>query len=167
MFCVFYILDHFFHSLSVESGLFRLKPKSGFLTQSTEDFLDSTFFGRVFRLGDPVEKLDFFDWICQSKNSVEKVYTCFLNPSHRSSNRKTQNTHPHTHTPIPSTIQQYNSSAPTLAWLSLLLLLAASQRGALLAPLASSVYHTTTAARAIHAILPTKATPAVVLVALG
>ena len=30
--------------LSVENGLFRLKPKSGFLTQSKESFFDSTFF---------------------------------------------------------------------------------------------------------------------------
>ena len=30
--------------LSVENGLFRLKPKSGFLTQSEKGFFDSTFF---------------------------------------------------------------------------------------------------------------------------
>ena len=54
-----------------------------------------------------------------------------------------------------------------LPWLSLPLLLAASQRGALLAPLASSVYHTTAVARVIDAILPTTATPAVGLAALG
>ena len=30
--------------LSVENGLFRLRPKSGFLTQSKKGFLDSTFF---------------------------------------------------------------------------------------------------------------------------
>ena len=41
------------------------------------------------------------------------------------------------------------------------------QRGALLAPLASSVYHTTAVARVIDAILPTTATPAVALAALG
>ena len=29
---------------SVENGLFRLKPKSGFLTQSKKGFFDSTFF---------------------------------------------------------------------------------------------------------------------------
>ena len=44
-----------------------------------------------------------------------------------------------------------------VAWLSLVSLLAASQRGALLAPLASSVYHTTAAARVIDALLPTTA----------
>ena len=30
--------------LSVENGRFRLKPKSGFLTQSKKGFFDSTFF---------------------------------------------------------------------------------------------------------------------------
>ena len=44
-------------------------------------------------------------------------------------------THPHAHTPIPGTTQQYHTTAPKLTWLSLLLLLAASQRGAFLAPL--------------------------------
>ena len=48
-----------------------------------------------------------------------------------------------------------------------MLLLAASQRGALLAPLASSVYHTTAVARFIDAMLPTMATPAVALAAPG
>ena len=54
-----------------------------------------------------------------------------------------------------------------LPLLSLLLLVAASQRGTLLAPLASSVYHTTAVERVIDAILPTTATPAVDLAALG
>ena len=78
-----------------------------------------------------------------------------------------QNTHPHAHTPIPGTTQEYQTTAPTLAWLSLLLLLAASQRGALPASLASSVYYTTAVARVIDAILPTTATPAVASAALG
>ena len=30
--------------LSVENGFFRLKPKSGFLTQSRKGFFDYTFF---------------------------------------------------------------------------------------------------------------------------
>ena len=30
--------------LSVENGLFRLEPRSSFLTQSNEGFFDSTFF---------------------------------------------------------------------------------------------------------------------------
>ena len=52
---------------SVENGLFRLKPKS-----------------RFFRLRIPTggssRKLDFFDWILQSKNSVEKVLHVFFEP---------------------------------------------------------------------------------------
>ena len=62
---------------SVENGLFRLKPKSGlsyavalteaqiraFLRSRKKAFFDSTFFDWQFRLADPVEKLDFFDWI--------------------------------------------------------------------------------------------------------
>ena len=109
------------------------------------------------RLSYPVEKLDFFHWICQSKNSVEKVLHLFFEPI--ASLIPPQNTPPHAHTPIPGTTQQYHTTAPTLPWLSLLLLLAASQRGALLAPLASSMYHTTAVARVIDDMLPTTATP--------
>ena len=61
--------------LSVENGLFRLKPKSGFLTQS---------------------KKGFFDWILQSKNSVEKVLHVFFEPI--ASLIPPPNTHPHGHT---------------------------------------------------------------------
>ena len=42
---------------SVGNGLFRLKPKSGFLTQSKKGFFGSIFFDGEFRLADPVEKL--------------------------------------------------------------------------------------------------------------
>ena len=77
------------------------------------------------------------------------------------------NTHPPAHTSIPGTTRQYNAIAPKLAWLSLLVLLAASQRDAFLAPLASSVYNTTAAARGIDAFLSTTATPTVALAALG
>ena len=114
---------------------------------------------------DPVEKLDFFDWILQSRNSVEKVLPLIFEPI--ASLIPPQSTHPHAHRPIPGTTQQYQTTAPTLPLLSLLLLLAASQRGALLAPLDSSVYHTTAVARVFDAILPTTATPAVALAALG
>ena len=150
--------------LSVENGLFRLKPK----------WLSYTVEKRAFRT--QLFSTEFSGWGIQSKNSTfltgsasrkaqsEKFYTCFFNPSHRSSHHQK---HPHAHTPIPATTQQYHTTAPTLAWLSLLLLLAASQRGAFLAPLASSVYHTTTAARSIDATLPATATPAVALAALG
>ena len=152
------LLGPFFsHSriLSVENGLFRLKPKSGPNRVQIGLFLHKSKNKRLFRLNfllffdlsfstgsyHPVEKLDFFDWICQSKNSVEKVLHLFFEPI--ASLIPPQKTHPHAHTSIPGTTHQYHTTAPTLPWLSLLLLLAASQRGALLAPLASSVYHTT------------------------
>ena len=128
--------------------------------------------------------------------SVEKLSRNFFSPvfaTHRIAHPTTKHTptRPHTHTryhtpipgttdpyqvpqthtryhrPIPGTTQQYHTTAPTLPWLSLLLLLAASQRGALLAPLASSVYHTTAVARVIDAVLPTTATPPVAWAALG
>ena len=60
-----------------------------------------------------------------------------FNPSHRPSHHKSTKAH----TPISGTIQQYHTSAPTLAWLlSLLLLLAARKHDKSLAPPASSVY---------------------------
>ena len=98
----------------------------------------------------------------QSKKSVEKVLHVFFEPI--ASFIPPPNTHPHTHT-------RYHTAASykalTLAWLSLLLLLAASQRGAFLVPLVSSVYHTTAAACDIDPMLPTTAAPAVALAALG
>ena len=100
-----------------------------------------------------------------SKNSVEKVLYLFFEPI--ASLIPPKNTHQHAHTPIPGTTQQYHTTAPTLPSLSLLLLLAASQRGALPAPPASSVYHTTAVARVIDAISPTTVMPAVALAALG
>ena len=63
-------------------------------------------------------------------------------------------TRPHTHIRCN---REVSYKAVTLAWLSLLLLLAASQRGAFLVPLTSSVYDTTAAARGINPILPTTA----------
>ena len=150
---------------SVENGLFRLEPKSGFLTQSKRSFFDSLCFDRVFRLGDPVEKVTSSTGSASRKTRSKKIYTCFFDPSHLISPPNTHPTRPHTHTRYHSTVSY---KALTLAWLSLLLLLAASQRGAFLAPLASSVYHTTAAARGIDPILPTTATPtAVALAALG
>ena len=99
------------HSYTVEKGLFRLN---------------------IFRLSFPAGG--------SSRKTQSKKFHLFLNPSHRSSNRKT-----HTHTPtdpyqVPH--NNYHTTAPTLPWLSLLLLLAASQRGALLAPLARPHTHT-------------------------
>ena len=123
-----------------------------------------------------------FDWRIQSKTSTFPTV---------SSSRKTQSkitpasgthriTHPTTkYTPRrPHTHSRYHRAvsynSPTLPHLLLLLLLAASQRGTLLAPLASSVYHTSSAvvllktvARFNDAILPTTATPAVAWAALG
>ena len=73
-------------------------------------------------------------------------------------------THPYQ---VPHSTVSYKALTP--AWLSLLFLLAASQRGAflLIAPLASSVYRTTAAARDIDPILLTTATPGIALAALG
>ena len=135
--------------LSVDNGLFSAEAQTG-LSYTVEKELS---------------RLDLLDWICQSKNLVDKVLHLFFEPI--ASLIPPQNTHPHAHTTIPGTTQQYHTTAPTLPWLSLLLLLAASQRGALLAPLASRVYHTTAVARVIDAIVPTTATPAVALAVLG
>ena len=90
--------------LSVENGLFRLKPKSGFLTQSKRGFSTQLF------------SAENSDWRIQSKNSTfstgsssrkirsKKFYTCFLNRSHRPSHHQTHTpTRPHGHTPIPGT----------------------------------------------------------------
>ena len=149
--------------LSVENGLFRLKPKSGFLTIHSRKIVQKELFrldffrlrfwtGRSSRKSLPVQKL--------SRKSFASVLTCRIA-------RAPPNTLPHAHTPIPGTTQQHRTTAPKLGRLSLLLLPVASQRGALLAPLASSVYHTTAAARGLDAILPTTATPAASLAALG
>ena len=140
--------------LSVENGLFRLKPKSSFFSRKR------AFSTQLFLTGNS-------DWRIQSKNSVEKVHTCFLNRSHRPSHHQTHThtaTRPHTHTRYHTAVSY---KALTLAWQSMLLLLAASQRGAFLVPLASSVYHTTAAARGVDPMLPTTAAPAVALAALG
>ena len=65
--------------LSVENGLTRLKPKSGFHTHSKKRLFRLNFFRlRIPTLAHPVEKLDFFDWILKSKNSVEKVLHVFF-----------------------------------------------------------------------------------------
>ena len=119
------------------------------------------------------------DWRIQSKNSnfstgsssgktqSKKFFTCVLNRWHRSSHHQAQThtaTRPHTHTKYHTAVS-YN--ALTLAWLSQLLRLAASQRGAFRILLASSVYHTTAAARGLDPMLPTTAAAAVALAALG
>ena len=136
-------------SYAVEKGLFRLN-----------------FFRLRIRLADPVEKLDFFDWILQSKNSVEKLlhmYSKMIASPIPPPNTHTA-TRPHTHTRYHTAVSY---KALTLAWLSLPLIFAASQRGVFLVPLASSVYHTTAAARGLDPTLPTTAAPAVALAAFS
>ena len=143
--------------LSVENGPFRSKPKSGFLMYAVEKGL---FRLNLFRLRIPPGG-------SSRKTQSKKFYTCFFNRSHRSSHHQTHThtaTRPHTHTRYHTAVSY---KVLTLAWLSLLLLLAASQRGAFLVPLASSVYHTTAAARGLDPLLPTTAAPAVALAALG
>ena len=80
--------------LSVENGLFRLKPTSGFLTQCRKRAFSTQLFST-----------ENSDWRIQSKNStfstgsssrnsqLKKFYTCFLNRSNRPSHHQT-----HTHT---------------------------------------------------------------------
>ena len=90
-----------------------------------------------------------------------------MNRSHRSSHHQTHThtaTRPHTHTKYHTAVSY---KALTLASLSQLLLLAASQRGAFLVLLASSVCHTTAAPRGLNPMLPTTAAAAVALAALG
>ena len=140
--------------LSVNNGLFRLNPKSGFLTQSRKGLSTQLF------------STENSDWRIQSKNSVEKVSHVFHEPiaSPIPPQNTLTTTRPHTYTRYHTAVSY---KALTLRWLSLLFLLAASQRGAFLVPLSSSVYHTTAAARGIDHMLPTTATPAVALAALG
>ena len=116
----------------------------------------------------------------------KKFHMCFFNRSHRSSHHRTHTytaTRPHTRNNRvfgkmgtepemrTETCTRYHTAvsykALTLAWLSQLLLLAASQRGAFLSMLASSVYHTTAAARGLDPMLPTTVAAAVALAALG
>ena len=143
--------------LSVENGLFRLKPKSGFFYAVEKGLFRFNFFRLRIPTGGSSRKT-------QSK----KFYTCFFNRLHRPSHHQIHThtaTRPHAHTRYHTAVSY---EALTLAWLSLLLLLAASQRGACSSsPLASSVYHTTAAARGLDPMLPTTAAPAVALAALG
>ena len=95
--------------LSVENGLFRLNEAQIGLSYAVEKGLFRLNFFRLrIRLADPVEKLDFFDWILlQSKNSVEKVLHVFFEPI--ASLIPPPNTHPHGHTPIQGTTAQYHT----------------------------------------------------------
>ena len=139
------------------NGLFRLNEAQIGISYAVEKGL---FRLNFFRLRIPTGR-------SSRKTQSKKFYTCFLNRSHHPSHYQTHThtaTRPHTHTRYHTAVSY---KALTLAWLPLLLLLAASQRGAFLVPLASSVYHTTAAARGLDPMLPTKAAPAVALAALG
>ena len=126
-------------------NFFRLRISTGGSSRKT----------RLFRLDPPVEKL--------SRKSFTRVFESIASPI------PPPNTHPHGHTATHHT--RYHTAvsykALTLAWLSLLLLLASSQRGAFLVPLASSVYHTSAPPRGLDPMLPTTAAPAVALAALS
>ena len=142
--------------LSVENGRFRLKPISGFLIQSKKSFFDSTFLDWVSDWGIQSKTFTFSTGPVSRKNRSKKFTPVSW------TRRIAHSTTKHTPTCPHPTTQQYHTTAPTLPWLSLLLLLAAIQRGALRTPLASSVHHTTAVeARVIDAIFPTTATPAV------
>ena len=137
-------------SCAVEKGLLRLNYF--LLTIPTDGKLENS----TFSTGS-------FSRKTQSKRS----YKCFLNRSHRPSQNQTHTltaTRPHTHTRYHTAVSY---KALTLAWLSLLFLLAASQRSTFLVPFASGVYHTTAAARGLDPMLPTTAAPAVALAGLG
>ena len=77
--------------LSVENGLIRLKPKSGFFTQSKKAF--ST---QLSSTENSDWRIQSKNWILQSKNSVEKVLHVFFQPI--ASPIPPPNTHPHGHT---------------------------------------------------------------------
>ena len=139
--------------LSVENSLFRLKPKSNFLTQSKKRLFRLNIFRLSFR-----HNLTFSTWYASQKKQ-SKTFIPIYNSSYRSSNSKT-------YTHIPGITQQHHTTAPTLASLLLMLLLATSQHGALQPPLTSGVYNTTPVALVIDAISPTTATPAVTAAAL-
>ena len=127
-------------SYAVEIGLFRLS---------------------FFRLRSPTSG-------SSRKTQSKTFYRCFLNRSHRPSHHQTHThmaTRPHTHTKYHTAVSY---KALALAWLSLLLRLASTQRGTFLVPLASSVYHTTAAAaRGLDPMLSKTAAPAVALAVLG
>ena len=108
---------------------------------STQKFLTEQFEARIQskRVVDSIG--------CASRNARAKK---FSNPPHRSSHNST-----YAQTAIPGTTQQYHYTAPTLAWLLLLPLIAESQRGTFLAPSDSSVYHTMAVSHGIDYISPT------------
>ena len=124
--------------LSVENGLFRLKPQSGFLTQSKKGFSTHFFLIENFDWRIQSKKSSFST--LQSKNSVENGLHVYFEPI--ASLIPPPNTNPHGHTathsyqvPHCSIIQGADAGLAIPAVASL----AASQRGAFLVLLASSV----------------------------
>ena len=94
-------------------GLFRLTPKSGFLTQSKKSFSAQLFSTEFSGWGIQTKNLTFSTGSASRKTQWEKLYTCFFNPSHCSSHHKA-----HTHTPIPGsyhTAVSYHSAGVGLA----------------------------------------------------
>ena len=157
----FWNFDTYFQAISYAVGF--VSRKRPFSTEAQ--------IGRSYAVENGLFRLNFFGLRIPTggssrKTQSKKFYTCFLNRSQISSHHQTHThtaTRPHTHTRYHTAVSY---KALTLAWLSQLSLLAASQRGAFLVPLASSVYHTTAAARGIDPMLPTTAAAAVAL-ALG
>ena len=156
--------------LSVENGIFRLRAKSG------KGLFRLTFFRLSFPPGGSTRKSKLFQskkyYFLTGSPPVEKLsrksFTgAFLARRIDHPTTKHTPTCPHTHTSTHPHQVPHSTASNKALTLSLLLLLAASHRGAFRAPLPSSVYHTTAAARGIDPILPTTATPAVALAALG
>ena len=151
----------------------RIPPLS---TEEAQIGLPYTVEKRLFRLnfsrprvptGGQSKSSTFWIGSSSQKPQSKRFHTRFVNRSHRLFHHQTPThttTRPHTHTRYHTAVSY---KAMTRAWLSLLLLLAVSQRGAILVRLASSVYHTTAAACGIDLMLPTTAAPAVALAALG
>ena len=133
-----------------KTAFFDLIPNRAFLHSRKRAFSTQLF------------SAEFSDWGIQSKNSVEKVSHVFFQPI--ASLIPPQNTHPHAHTPI---YQVPHSMQQRRLWPGCHCCSFSPQVSVAHSLLVSSVYHTTAAAHGIDAILPTTATPAVALAALG
>ena len=79
---LFFSASHYFSFLKpilmqsdwwIEKGGFRSETKSGILTQSKKCLFDPNFFDRAIRSAHPVEQVYFFDEMCGSNCSIEKV----------------------------------------------------------------------------------------------
>ena len=154
--------------LSVENGHFRLLKEAqiGLSLHSRKKAFSIQVFSPKFSREIQSKNLTFSAGSSSRKTQSKKFCTCFFNPSHCSSHHKT-----HTHTPthsyqVPhSSIIQHRRRCLGYHCCCFLpqVCVAHSQ---LRSP--ASVYHTTAAtARDTDAMLPTTATPAVALAALG